>query len=102
MFIKINIECEDYQQLLLHLSVIKKNCKYTYKANVNLKNGLSLLVVILLLIINGYLLYYAGGDVIIRYSSLIHSGLGVILIPVIYLHTVTGKKLILGRKRTKN
>lgn len=73
-----------------------------YKANANLKNGLSLLAIIFILIITGYLLYYAGGDGIRRYSSLIHSVLGVIFIPLTYLHIQSGKKFILNRKNSKS
>ncbi len=73
-----------------------------YKAKANLKNGLSLLAIIFILIITGYLLYYTGSDGIRRYSSLIHSVLGALLVPAIYLHIVTGRNFITNRKKAKS
>ena len=69
-----------------------------YNAKINLKTGLSLLIITTILIASGYLLYYLGDEQIRNLSSYTHSILGIISIPLLVVHIISGKTLTNYRK----
>jgi len=70
-----------------------------FKARINMKTGLFLLAILFLLITTGYSLYYIGSENLLKTSSLTHSILGVICVPLLIGHIITGKAFINYRKK---
>ena len=70
-----------------------------FKARINMKTGLFLLAILFLLITTGYSLYYIGSESLLKNSSLTHSILGVLYVPILIGHILIGKSFINYRKK---
>lgn len=73
-----------------------------YKAGVNMKTGILVLVFVFVLIITGYFLYYVANENLRTISSLTHSVLGVLLIPILFSHVIVGKLSNIKLKNKKH
>jgi hypothetical protein len=60
--------------------------------------GILLTALVAVLILTGYLLYYAGGDVLRSWSSILHWGLG-LATPLIFIWHYLGHKPKIVRKK---
>ena len=59
--------------------------------------GIALCGLLAIIVITGYLLYYAGGESLREWSSLIHWGLGLLLPAIFIWHYLNGRSLRKGK-----
>lgn len=84
--------------LLMLGTLIPLHIKRAWHARKNRRSGALVVGWFGLLTLTGYGLYYSGGELLRQWTSWIHLGIGVVIVPLLAWHVVAGWKAM-GRKR---
>jgi hypothetical protein len=75
-------------------SVLPVHARRAWQVRRNVRTGVSMLAAIVALIATGYALYYASSEELRPWISTIHWGIGLALVPALFLHNHQGRKAV--------